>query len=152
MENLDAMIDRAGESIVKEGVAILLTDVHDVFAGRQEYDSAEMGASLSGTKPLAEHTVNIKREAGSPTPDLPRVRFGGLIGSLSAEFGGLTGEVSMEDDDEKMIYQMETRPFFGVISKRALDKIETAAKATLEKMVAELDRQTLQPVIVQQPA
>jgi hypothetical protein len=75
-----------------------------------------------------------------------------LIGSLSAEFGGLTGEVSMEDDDEKMIYQMQTRPFFGAISKRALDKIETAATATLEKAIAALDRQTLPTVTVQQSA
>ncbi len=137
MSQSQEIIQTFEHGMIEFSSKLIADDIADVFWMQEQFASpAEIGSALEDVEPLTDYTVALKRRIGSPFPEVPRVRSGQLIASISDEVGDLSGVVSSEDD-EKAQYQQRTRAFFGV-SARALTRIDAELITRGEKLIADL--------------
>jgi hypothetical protein len=165
--NLDSIVVKHGAEMVSTATRTLAADAREMIAtGLQLVSPESEGSPVEGVEPYQTFThpkfgevtrADIKKKLGQSRPDLPRYGTGALLQSIHAEFGGLEGAAGTDlpyaldqqeggsewtDEFGARGKPAAPRPFLG-ISRQSLDQIEVNVGKIFERMVGELDRQTL---------
>jgi hypothetical protein len=148
MVEIDTILERSLNRAVQDCGEIVQSDIRQILLNQEAFTSSdpEVGASLGNVIPLADATPEIKRRMGFPMyAEIPRIRTGALLASISNEFGGF-GQIGTfiraADYGYEQQYGLPSngvqpnapRPFFG-ISDRALKKCE----AEIEKAGSKIE-------------
>lgn len=153
-EDIDSIVSGHGQIMVDRTAGIVAADIRNIIGHQEQLSNPEqVGSGLVGVVPLSETTIARKRAAGARAAETPRYLTGRLLNSIREyEFGDLTALVQPDApyaEEQQLglpsngIKPLAARPFFG-ISDRALASAKTECEKIATKMVAALDKVTIQ--------